>query len=132
MGSLLSCLFGRCPTCHRGRLRKSFLTMNATCPVCHVRFERWSGNWLFPVVLAYGVGGIFGIVVGVLLLRSGQLEGAENILIPATLAVTLLAYPVCQNLTVWLLHATGLVFEDAPTGSIGSPKDEPAPRPPVP
>jgi uncharacterized protein (DUF983 family) len=110
---MLGTLLGRCPNCHKGSVRQSFLTMNAACPVCGVRFERWSGNWLFPVVLAYGIGGVFAIAAGIYLLRIGRLAGAENFLIPATLAVTAVSYPLCQNFTVWLLHATGLVFKDS-------------------
>jgi uncharacterized protein (DUF983 family) len=112
MGSLLSALTNRCPNCHRGSIRKTWITMAERCPVCHVRFERWSGNWLFPVVLAYGVGGLFAIVLIVTFLNAGTLEGAENIIIPLTLGVTLLSYPMCQNITVWLLYATGLIYAD--------------------
>jgi uncharacterized protein (DUF983 family) len=114
MRSLFSALVGRCPECHRGRLRKSLATMNAACPNCGVRFERWSGNWMFPVVIAYVGAGVFAIVVGILLLQAGRLEGSENWFIPLTMAVALVLYPLSQNLTVWLLHATGLVFRDPP------------------
>jgi uncharacterized protein (DUF983 family) len=112
MQSLLSALASRCPNCHRGRIRASLTTMRPLCDVCGVRFERKSGNWLFPVVIAYGVGGAFAIVLIVLFLQAGRLAGSENIIIPLTLVVTLLAYPFSQNLTVWLLHATGLVYAD--------------------
>ena len=113
MGGLLSALTNRCPNCHKGSIRKHGLTMAESCSVCHVRFERWSGNWLFPVVLAYGVGGVFAAGLMIAFLKAGALAGSENIIIPATLVVTLLSYPLCQNLTVWLLWATGLVFTDS-------------------
>jgi len=114
MHSLLSALAGRCPHCHRGRIRSSITTMCPVCDVCGVCFERKSGNWLFPVVIAYGVGGLFAIGLIVLFLQAGRLAGSESIIIPLTLIVTLLSYPFSQNLTVWLLHATGLVYADPP------------------
>jgi uncharacterized protein (DUF983 family) len=36
----------RCPNCEEGRLFTGLFQMRATCPVCHVRFERSSGESL--------------------------------------------------------------------------------------
>ncbi len=36
----------RCPNCEEGRLFTGLFAMNATCPVCGVRFERSSGESL--------------------------------------------------------------------------------------
>jgi hypothetical protein len=62
------------------------------------------------------VGALFAIAMGIVMFRTSGLEGAENVIIPVTLVVTMLSYPLCQNLTIWLLWATGLVFRDPPAG----------------
>jgi len=36
----------RCPVCGRGRLFRTYLSMNAECARCGVRFDRESGLWL--------------------------------------------------------------------------------------
>jgi uncharacterized protein (DUF983 family) len=36
----------RCPVCGKGRLFRSYLTMNSECERCGVRFDRESGLWL--------------------------------------------------------------------------------------
>ena len=34
----------RCPNCERGKIFTGLFKMNETCPYCHVRFERESGE----------------------------------------------------------------------------------------
>jgi uncharacterized protein (DUF983 family) len=34
----------RCPNCERGRIMRGWFTVNPTCPVCSVRFERQPGE----------------------------------------------------------------------------------------
>jgi uncharacterized protein (DUF983 family) len=36
----------RCPVCGKGRLFRSYLSMNSECARCGVRFDRESGLWL--------------------------------------------------------------------------------------
>jgi uncharacterized protein (DUF983 family) len=36
----------RCPHCEQGRMFSGLFAMRATCPVCHVRFERSHGESL--------------------------------------------------------------------------------------
>jgi len=115
MTAFLSALFGRCPCCGRGKLYKSFLILHETCVVCHVRFERWSGSWTIPVVMGYGAGALFAIALGFWFHQMGRLAGSENILIPATLAFTALFYPVCKNLSMFMLFQNGFIFVDPPT-----------------
>ncbi|MDP2311848.1 MAG: hypothetical protein Q8P41_03015 [Pseudomonadota bacterium] len=122
ISAFLSALFGRCPSCHRGKLYKSFMALNETCPVCHVRFERWSGSWTIPTVMGYGSGAFFAIGLGFVFFRMGRLEGSENIIIPATITFTALFYPVCKNLSMFMLFQNGFIFVDPPT----LVRDEPA------
>lgn len=115
ISSFFSALFGRCPSCGRGSLYQSFLKLNEKCPVCHVRFERWSGSWTIPTVMGYGSGAIFAIGLGYVFHRMGRLEGSENIIIPATVTFTALFYPVCKNVSMFMLFQNGFIFVDPPT-----------------
>ncbi len=129
ISAFLSALFGRCPACGRGKLYKSFLTLNETCPVCHVRFERWSGSWTIPTVMGYGSGALFAIALGYTFHRMGRLEGSENIIMPATIAFTALFYPVCKNVSMFMLFQNGFIFVDPPTlvREGGAPLPDPVP-----
>lgn len=112
---LLAAISGRCPACQKGALNKSLLRPNELCPVCHVRFERWSGSWTIPVVMGYGSGALFAIALGFLMFKLDRLEGAENIIIPATIAFTAVFYPVCKNISFGLLYTNGFIYPDPPT-----------------
>lgn len=114
VSAFFSALSGKCPACGRGKLYKSFLTLHETCPECGVRFERWSGSWTIPTVMGYGSGAAFAIGLGVIFFKMGRLEGSENIIIPATLAFTGLFYPVCKNVSMFLLWRNGFIFPDPP------------------
>jgi uncharacterized protein (DUF983 family) len=113
--AFFAALTGRCPNCRKGHLYQSFLKLHEKCPHCHVRFERWAGSWTIPTVMGYGSGAIFAIVLGVVLFKMGRLKGAENIIIPATLAFTAAFYPVCKNVSVFMLWNNGFITVDPPT-----------------
>jgi uncharacterized protein (DUF983 family) len=115
MDALLAAITGKCPACHRGDIYKSFLVPHALCPVCSVRFERWEGSWTIPVVMGYGAGAIFAIVLGIILFRYNGLEGASvQILSFSTLIFTALFYPVCKNISFGLLYLNGFIYPDPP------------------
>jgi uncharacterized protein (DUF983 family) len=115
ISAFLSALSGRCPCCGRGKLYQSFLKLNVLCPVCHVRFERWSGSWTIPTVMGYGAGALFAIALGIIFFKMDRLDGAENIIIPATLVFTFLIYPLCKNISIFMLFQNGFIFVDPPT-----------------
>ena len=115
IGSLLGTLFGRCPNCSKGALYASFLTLHETCPVCHVRYERWSGSWTIPVVMGYGSGALFAFGLGFYFLKTDQLSGSENIIIPATIVFTAVFYPLCKNLSIFMLWNNGFITVDPPS-----------------
>jgi uncharacterized protein (DUF983 family) len=59
--SLTALLMGRCPRCREGRIFPPFwsprlLTMNPTCEVCGLRFEREPGYFLGAMYVSYGLG----------------------------------------------------------------------------
>jgi uncharacterized protein (DUF983 family) len=122
---LLAAISGRCPSCKKGGIYKSFLKAHELCPVCGVRFERWAGSWTIPVVMGYGSGAIFAVILGFVLLKMDRLEGAENIIIPATIAFTVFFYPLCKNISYGLLFQNGFIYPDPPQ----LVKEPEAPRP---
>lgn len=114
ISSFLAALTGRCPACRRGKMYQSFMKLHELCPACEVRFERWAGSWTLPTVMGYGSGALFAIALGFVMLKLDRLEGAESIIIPATLVFTLLCYPVCKNISMFLLYNNGFIFVDPP------------------
>jgi hypothetical protein len=112
--SMLAAISGRCPACRKGQIYKTFLRPHELCPVCGVRFERWTGSWTIPVVMGYGSGAIFAFVLGFILLKADKLDGAENIIIPATLLFTGLFYPICKNISFGLMFNNGFIYPDPP------------------
>lgn len=114
--SLLSAVMGRCPACHRGALNEALLKTNQTCPVCHVRFERFPGNWTISVVMSYGIGAVFAVLIGWGYYKSyGTLKGAENVILPVVMFFSLGIYPLCKNFTIGMLYINGFVYVDPPT-----------------
>lgn len=79
----------RCPNCERGAMFKNWFTLNTTCPVCGVRFERKSGE---------SVGGVMINLVVV-----------ETIAVAGFLLVTLVGHvrPIDQ---LWFWLAFGALF----------------------
>src|SRR5258708_26811317 len=62
---LLRGLFLRCPNCGEGVIFHGLFTMDSTCPHCHVRYERKSGESIggmfinLPLVEILSIGGYF-------------------------------------------------------------------------
>jgi uncharacterized protein (DUF983 family) len=118
-------LTGRCPNCGRASIYHGFLKPRPTCPSCHVRFERWNGSWTIPTVMGYTSGALFAIVLGIWFLHNDRLEGSENIIIPATVVFTALFYPVCKNVSFFLLWRNGFIFVDPPAAVPDDPDTKP-------
>ena len=45
----------RCPRCHEGRVFRSLLDMNETCPACGRRFEREPGFFVGAMYVSYAL-----------------------------------------------------------------------------
>jgi uncharacterized protein (DUF983 family) len=54
-GRMRAILRQRCPICHEGRVWRSGITMNETCPACGIVFEREQGYWLGALYVAYAL-----------------------------------------------------------------------------
>ena len=53
---MVAIVLQRCPICLQGKLFRSLLGMNVTCPVCGLQFEREVGYFLNSMFAAYTVG----------------------------------------------------------------------------
>lgn len=117
MSGLLSAMTGKCPACGKGALYRpgTLLTLHELCPACHVRYERWSGSWTIPTVMGYGSAALFATALGFYHLKTGQLEGSEARIVGATVVFTLFFYPLCKNLSVFMLWNNGFIFVDPPS-----------------
>src|SRR5260370_8797450 len=76
----------KCPVCGRGRIFKSYITMNYACPVCNSVFWKNEGEWIGPMVIDYTVavgGALLSWAALVFFSFSGTLHGA----IPSVVAV---------------------------------------------
>ena len=124
LGALLAALTGRCPNCQKGKLYQSFMKLNDTCDVCHVRFERWNGSWTIAAVMGYGAGALFAIALGAWFLHNDALKGSEKILLPATIVFTACFYPLCKNLSMFMLWNNGFMTVDPPTLVPTSPPED--------
>jgi len=58
---LLLALFLRCPNCGKGRMFKNLFTIEQTCPVCGVRFERRSGESVGGMYINLGLAEFFSV-----------------------------------------------------------------------
>jgi uncharacterized protein (DUF983 family) len=45
----------KCPLCGRGKISRSVIQMNQSCPVCGVLFWKNGGEWIGPAVINYSV-----------------------------------------------------------------------------
>jgi uncharacterized protein (DUF983 family) len=52
---ILSIARQRCPRCHEGRVFRSLLEMNETCPACGRRFEREPGFFVGAMYVSYAL-----------------------------------------------------------------------------
>ena len=52
-----------CPTCGRGKLFRTFFSMNDPCPQCERKFEREPGFWLGSIYFNYGVTALLVVVM---------------------------------------------------------------------
>ncbi|HTW89151.1 MAG TPA: hypothetical protein VMD75_14205 [Candidatus Binataceae bacterium] len=92
----------RCPNCGSGRLFKTYMTMNRTCPVCGVVFWQNAGEWMGPVVMDYTVAVTCALVawIALVLLSAGEFF---QMIIPAIAAAAGGAAVVPWSRSFWTL-----------------------------
>lgn len=67
----------RCPLCRHGPIFRGGITMNETCPVCGVKFEREQGYFLGAMYFSFGLSSI--LLVTLFILGSWLLPDWESI-----------------------------------------------------
>lgn len=81
----------RCPTCGKGKLFRSFLSMNDPCPECGRKFEREPGFWLGSIYFNYGITTLIVIVLYFSLYLTKTMSGKSLL---AVLGVFALLFPL--------------------------------------
>ncbi len=105
----------RCPNCGEGPLYSGLNTVAETCSACHVRFERWAGNWTIPVVMGYGSSALVGFGLIAWFQWRGTLLEHDTFIMAAAVVAGLIMYPLCKNLSLFMLWRNGFVFVDPPS-----------------
>lgn len=92
----------RCPRCLEGRIWKGFLSMNETCPVCGLVFEREPGYFTGAMVVSYvlAVPVLGATVIGLMTL--GALDAVAALLIGDTAYLILVPFIFRYSRVVWL------------------------------
>jgi uncharacterized protein (DUF983 family) len=103
-----------CPACRRGRMFRSFFTMNVRCPVCGVIFERDAGEVTGGMAINATLTSALAFVGGALLGIYTDLPVLTLIIVAAlaTVGFALLFYRHARGLWVSILYLTGSIFED--------------------
>ena len=112
----LSALQGRCPSCLQTSMFRGFYSLQETCAVCAVRYERSEGAWVGAVGIGYGIGALFIVLLGMIELIWEPLSaiGLDPLWTIALLSlpVTALGYRPAKGLWFALLYLAGFVVPD--------------------
>jgi uncharacterized protein (DUF983 family) len=108
----------RCPRCLEGKVWRGFLSMNVSCPVCGLVFEREPGYFTGAMVVSYGlaVPVLGAIVIGLMTL--GGLDAVPALLVGDTLYLILVPFIFRYSRVLWL-HFDWLVDPDREGGAPG-------------
>jgi uncharacterized protein (DUF983 family) len=110
-------VFGQCPACGSGPAFAGWLRLRDACGRCGVRFDRYTGNWLGPAVLAYGLGATGSLALALVLVpRFGFFRGLAAVLAGAGVLVALAAMRPVKAWWIWLLWRSGMVVTDEEAG----------------
>jgi uncharacterized protein (DUF983 family) len=78
-----------CPRCHEGRVFRFFYSINRTCPVCDLRFEKEEGYFFGPMIISYFVTLLFALPVLLFLVFKMEAEAGTGMLAAGALIVVL-------------------------------------------
>lgn len=124
-------LVGRCPGCGQGKLYASFMTVAETCSSCHIRYERHSGSWTIPVVMGYTSAALVGFGLIAYYQWRGSLMEHDTTIMVASVLTGVVVYPVCKNLSLFMLWRNGFMTVDPVTviegGASGASRGEDVP-----
>lgn len=99
----------RCPVCGRGRLFRTYFSMNESCPSCGVRFAREHGQWVGSLDI-----NTFVVAFGLMIASAFSPDWPLPILLAvwgaASIAVPLLTFRFSRGLWTAIVHLTGGVY----------------------
>jgi uncharacterized protein (DUF983 family) len=92
----------RCPRCLKGRVWERFLSMNAVCPVCGLKFDRESGYFAGAMVISYALAVpiLAGMVIALITL--GGVDVVVALIIGNTGYLVLVPFIFRYSRVVWL------------------------------
>jgi uncharacterized protein (DUF983 family) len=103
----------RCPRCLEGRVWGGFISMNPTCPVCGLVFEREQGYFTGAMVVSYILAvPILGLMV-IVLMALAHLDAVPALLIGDTAYLLLVPFIFRYSRVVWL-HFDWAIDPDHP------------------
>jgi uncharacterized protein (DUF983 family) len=93
----------RCPCCGRGRLFKSFYTLNTACSDCEHNFDEADGStWFFMYLSSGAVIGVCFLILFFWRPASADIVWASVVMIGGALAVLLGTLPLRKSLAIAL------------------------------
>ncbi len=87
MNRFTAILRQRCPVCLQGKVFRSLLGMNKTCPVCGLQFERETGYFLNAMFFAYVLGFLILVPLTLLLYFLNASIAIFSLIIVVTMAI---------------------------------------------
>jgi uncharacterized protein (DUF983 family) len=113
---------GMCPSCGRASMFRTWIDLYERCPVCGLRYAPESGAWLGAIVVGYGIGALFVLLLVFIEvfahpIRAIGLNPIWTITL-AGLVVTALVYRPSKGLWFALLWVYGFTQDEsgAPPG----------------
>jgi uncharacterized protein (DUF983 family) len=104
----------RCPNCGRGKMFRGLFQMEKTCPVCHVRFERLSGESIGGMVINLALAQIVTIGGFFLVDILTDIPPVQQLIfwIPFTILFCVLFYRHARAMWVGVAFLVGGVYTD--------------------
>jgi uncharacterized protein (DUF983 family) len=109
LGALL-----RCPNCGRGHIMRGWFTVNPTCPVCSVRFERQPGEGTGAMMIVMSMMPLPAIILFMVLYSVGTIPLGALLggLLVGMIVVSLLAYRHARGIWVAIIDLSGGLKRD--------------------
>jgi len=92
----------RCPRCLQGRVWRGFVTMNPSCPVCGLVFERESGYFAGAMVVSYALAAPILTAMVIALITLARLDPVVALIVGNTAYLVLVPFIFRYSRVVWL------------------------------
>jgi uncharacterized protein (DUF983 family) len=115
INKLLLGLALRCPNCGKGRTFTSLFKMEETCPFCHVRYERLSGESLGGMFINLGLAELLSVAGYIItdFLFHPPFQAQIAFWVIFNLLFVILFYRHARSMWVAIVYLTGGVYPDS-------------------